>query len=76
MAHSPCPAQLKIVQEALELGVKALWLQPGAEDSKVRQLVKEQGASDRVILGGPCILVTGAGMLDQQRRAAAGAGKL
>lgn len=56
--------------------MKAIWLQPGAEDSEVRQLVMEQGASDRVILGGPCILVTGAGMLDQQRRAAAGAGKL
>lgn len=64
------------MQDALTRGVHSIWLQPGAEDASVRRLVQDLGASDRVILGGPCILVTGADMLDQQRRTGAGPGKL
>lgn len=47
-----------ILKEAKALGVPALWLQPGAEDDEVKQYVNDN-LSDRVILGGPCILVSG-----------------
>lgn len=50
---------LGIVQKAKELGVPALWLQPGAEDDAVIQYIKDNGLEDRVIYGGPCILVDG-----------------
>ena len=41
------------------LGIPALWLQPGAEDAAVVEYIKENGLSERVIYGGPCILVEG-----------------
>ena len=37
----------------------ALWLQPGAEDEAVVKYIKENGLADKVIYGGPCILVEG-----------------
>ncbi|KAJ3513913.1 hypothetical protein NLJ89_g2687 [Agrocybe chaxingu] len=49
---------LGILQQAKELDVPALWLQPGAEDEAVVEYIKENLA-DRVIYGGPCILVQG-----------------
>jgi predicted CoA-binding protein len=53
---------LGILQQAKELSIPALWLQPGAEDAAVIEYVKENGLSDRVIYGGPCILVEGDGI--------------
>ena len=50
---------LSILRSAKTLDIPALWLQPGAEDDAVREYVKETGLEDRVILGGPCILVEG-----------------
>ena len=50
---------LGILEKAKELAVPALWLQPGAEDSAVIEYIKENGLADRVIYGGPCILVEG-----------------
>ena len=47
-----------ILQQAKELGIPALWLQPGAEDDAVLAYIKENLA-DRAIYGGPCILVEG-----------------
>ena len=41
----------------------ALWLQPGAEDAAVVEFIKENGLADRVIYGGPCILVEGDGII-------------
>lgn len=50
---------LNLLKEAKELQVPALWLQPGAEDAAVAEFIKENGLEDRVIYGGPCLLVQG-----------------
>ena len=49
---------LGLLEEAKALSIPALWLQPGAEDEAVVKYIKENLA-DRVIYGGPCILVEG-----------------
>ncbi|TDL24286.1 NAD-P-binding protein, partial [Rickenella mellea] len=54
---------LGILEKAKELGVPALWLQPGAEDETVIKYIKESGMEDKVIYGGPCILTQGDGIL-------------
>ena len=54
---------LGILESAKQLGIRALWLQPGAEDEAVIKFVKEAGLGDKVILGGPCILVEGDGII-------------
>ena len=54
---------LGILEKAKELNVPALWLQPGAEDGAVVSYIKENGLEDKVIYGGPCILVEGDGIL-------------
>ena len=54
---------LGILEKAKELNVPALWLQPGAEDDAVVSYIKENGLEDKVIYGGPCILVEGDGIL-------------
>ncbi|KAG9076648.1 hypothetical protein FS749_011546 [Ceratobasidium sp. UAMH 11750] len=53
---------LTILKEGKELGVPAFWLQPGAEDEEVRKYVEEEKLQDRVVLGGPCVLVSGDGI--------------
>lgn len=45
-----------IVEQAAALGIKHIWLQPGAESPQAVQRAKELGMN--VIFGGPCILVT------------------
>ena len=54
---------LGILEKAKELNVPALWLQPGAEDDAVVSYIKENGLEDKVIYGGPCILVEGDGII-------------
>ena len=54
---------LGILEQAKALDVPALWLQPGAEDAAVVEFIKENGLADRVIYGGPCILVEGDGII-------------
>lgn len=44
-----------IVEQAGALGIKNLWLQPGAESEKAVALAESFGMN--VIAGGPCILV-------------------
>jgi len=66
---TPPAVTLGILKEAKELGVPALWLQPGAEDDAVRSYVVEAGLEDRVILGGPCVLVLGDGLLKSRQPA-------
>ena len=44
-----------IVQEAIELGIGHVWMQPGAESG--RAIARAQAAGIAVIAGGPCILV-------------------
>jgi len=46
---------LTIVDEALELGIRHFWFQPGAEHPTA--LERALGAGANVIAGGPCILV-------------------
>lgn len=45
----------KIVGQAIELGVKHIWMQPGAESEAAIKRGKDAGVN--VIAGGPCILV-------------------
>ncbi|KAF8236035.1 NAD(P)-binding protein [Tricholoma matsutake] len=59
---TPPKVTLSLLQQAKELSVPALWLQPGAEDDTVIEYV-EQNLADRVIYGGPCILVEGDGII-------------
>ncbi|KAI0319014.1 NAD-P-binding protein [Amylostereum chailletii] len=54
---------LGLLEQAKELSVPALWLQPGAEDAAVIEYVKNNGLADKVIYGGPCILVEGDGVI-------------
>ena len=54
---------LGILEIDKELNVPALWLQPGAEDDAVVSYIKDNGLEDKVIYGGPCILVEGDGII-------------
>ena len=53
---------LAVLKEGKELGVPAFWIQPGAEDDEVRKYVTEAGLAEKVVLGGPCVLVSGDGI--------------
>jgi predicted CoA-binding protein len=59
ISNSNGKVTLGILEQAKELSIPYLWLQPGAEDGDVLNYIKESGLSDRVIYGGPCILVHG-----------------
>lgn len=45
----------RVIEEAGELGIKHVWMQPGAESAKAVQRAEELGMS--VIAGGACVLV-------------------
>ena len=45
----------KVVEEAVRLGIKNIWMQPGAESGRAIELAEQSGAN--VIAGGPCVLV-------------------
>jgi len=62
---TPPKVTVGILKEAKALGIPAIWLQPGAEDAAVVEYVKEN-LSDNVVIGGPCILVNGDGLLRSQ----------
>jgi predicted CoA-binding protein len=53
---------LGLLQQARELNIPALWLQPGAEDDAVINYIHANGLEDKVLYGGPCILVEGDGI--------------
>lgn len=44
-----------LVAEAARLGIRHLWMQPGAESPRVLELAREHGLEP--IAGGPCLLV-------------------
>lgn len=48
-----------------EKRVPYLWLQPGTDDDAVRSYITENGLQDRVVYGGPCVLVEGDGIRAQ-----------
>jgi len=52
---TPYPVTERVVEEAGELGIKHVWMQPGAESAKAIKRATELGMS--VIAGGACILV-------------------
>ncbi|KAH9858908.1 NAD-P-binding protein [Lenzites betulinus] len=60
---TPPKITLGVLEQAKALNIPALWLQPGAEDAAVISYVKENGLEDKVIYGGPCILVEGDGII-------------
>jgi len=53
---------LGILKEAKELDIPALWLQPGAEDETVTAFIIENKLEDRIVYGGPCLLLEGEGI--------------
>jgi predicted CoA-binding protein len=46
----------QVVKQALALGIKNIWIQPGAESEAAIELAEHAGAN--VIAGGPCLLLT------------------
>ncbi len=52
---TPPKITLAIVREALELGVRHFWMQPGAENLEAVEEAQARGAT--VIHSGPCVLV-------------------
>jgi uncharacterized protein len=44
-----------VVKQALALGIKNIWMQPGAESEEAVKLAESAGAN--VLAGGPCVLV-------------------
>jgi len=44
-----------IVEDAARLGIRHLWMQPGAENRRALQLAEQHGLE--CIAGGPCLLV-------------------
>ena len=53
---TPPPVTERVVQDAIQLGIKQIWMQPGAESQKAIKAAEAAGAS--VIASGPCILVS------------------
>jgi predicted CoA-binding protein len=45
----------KAVEQALQRGIKQIWMQPGAESAAAIESAEKAGAN--VIAGGPCLLV-------------------
>lgn len=45
----------QIVEDAIKVGVRHLWMQPGAESGEAIKRAEEAGMN--VIAGGPCLLV-------------------
>ncbi len=52
---TPPAVSLRVVEEAAHLGIRHVWLQPGAESEAVLARTAELGLD--VIAGGPCLLV-------------------
>jgi len=52
---TPPPVTLKVVDQAIDRGIKNIWLQPGAESDEAVRLAEEAGIN--VIADGSCILV-------------------
>lgn len=64
---TPPSVTLGVLEQAKKLGMKEIWIQPGAEDQKVIGFAKENEANMNIILGGPCILVKGSALLQESR---------
>jgi len=63
---TPPSTTLNVLQEARDLGIPAVWMQPGSFDGEVLQFAREEGAFKAVVAGdggcgdeGWCVLVDG-----------------
>ncbi|KAI8979918.1 CoA-binding protein [Pilobolus umbonatus] len=61
---TPPKVTLQVLQTAKRLGIKHIWIQPGAEDIEVLKYAQEAGLN--VIAGGPCLLVDGPSLLQNK----------
>lgn len=52
---TPPPVTERVVAQAVSLGIRHIWMQPGAESPQAIELAEASGAN--VIAGGPCVLV-------------------
>ena len=52
---TPPPVTEQVVEQAIELGIKNIWMQPGAESERAVEHAERAGVN--VIAGGPCVLV-------------------
>ncbi len=53
---TPPPVTERVVNDALHIGIKNIWMQPGAESDSAIEAAEAAGAN--VIAHGPCILVS------------------
>ncbi len=53
---TPPAVTAKVVQEAVDLGIEHVWMQPGAESPEAVELAQQAGI--HLLAGGPCVLVT------------------
>ena len=53
---TPPPVTERVVSEAIEKGIKHIWMQPGAESDAAISAAEAAGLN--VIAGGPCVLVS------------------
>jgi predicted CoA-binding protein len=52
---TPPSITIKVVEEAIDRGIKNVWMQPGAESHEAIQLAEDNGLN--VIADGSCVLV-------------------
>jgi len=52
---TPPPVTERVVEEAAKLGIRHVWMQPGAESDAAVRRARDLGIE--VIAGGPCLLV-------------------
>ncbi|KAG8934537.1 hypothetical protein FRC03_010464 [Tulasnella sp. 419] len=65
---TPPKVTLGVLKDAVAAKVPFVWIQPGAEDEAVVEYIKNtEGLSDKVVYGGPCVLVSGEELLEQAR---------
>ena len=63
MTNFAAQITIGLLEQAKALGVPALWLQPGADDESIVTFIEENGLADKVVYGGPCVLVEGDAIL-------------
>jgi len=56
---TPAKITILLVQQAKELGIPAVWIQPGAADPAVIAYIKANDLTEKIVYGGPCVLVEG-----------------
>lgn len=55
-----------IVKEAVSLGIRHIWLQPGSESEDAIRIANDAGIE--IISHGPCVLVAGAACIQKAAR--------